>query len=688
MIDAGQENLSSSNYYFGMGEKITWNSSPGETQPIDFANQVTIVVHLQNEYQDVQAGTPQYGLAVWSTDLVNGNIEPVYTGSVGGGIAPVNTPEIIYLKPRESKDIPITINVTSTSMKISVRVQLFGGVPPIPPGGTFAPLWDTTILADDQTRDFYLLVKQPVNYWGGFSLDFLPITILYCPPDQDMTNALLQSQSYGTNITLGTNNTSSSSQTQEAGINSGVKYFVAGGVSQSTSDSAGQDTSSGQGTSVGITYVWSTTLTADNQRAIGRKYWGALGDIFVIIMNPDFQVGTYVDGTYAIGAGPQQNTNSQILILPAHKLLQPNGDPVAGLIPADVRYRILSLDPFMVNLDPFFPTDGSAPETDLTKAVDQTIDPSVGSPGTPSPPATITGDNRASLIARYSISNGIELDLNKTYQINISNTATNSSDFWSSITNSWGGNIGAALGSIFNATIQVNDTQTTGVKVSYQNSQEVIAQMIETAMCHLIRNQNEADLNDIEIWYDKLFSTFMFRIVNPSSASVGGFIGTVHPGPVPYTGELVKGKVFPVVENHFLGVSHPLQNARVELTKGNVSYRTMTDHRGKFQIHNIKEPGRYTLKVGNVRKSITVSANSKAFDKPVLIKNVKRVVNLRKAPLWELHKIGITHDKALILKKELSKKKKIAKNQLRNICKKHEIPLHLIEKISIVKIEE
>lgn len=36
---------------------------------------------------------------------------------------------------------------------------------------------------------------------GRFALDFVPVTLLYCPPEQDMTNALSQSTTYGTIVT-------------------------------------------------------------------------------------------------------------------------------------------------------------------------------------------------------------------------------------------------------------------------------------------------------------------------------------------------------------------------------------------------------------------------------------------------------------------------------------------------------
>ena len=38
---------------------------------------------------------------------------------------------------------------------------------------------------------------------GTFALDFVPVSIVYCPPGQDMTASLTQSESYGTRFTIG-----------------------------------------------------------------------------------------------------------------------------------------------------------------------------------------------------------------------------------------------------------------------------------------------------------------------------------------------------------------------------------------------------------------------------------------------------------------------------------------------------
>jgi hypothetical protein len=60
-------------------------------------------------------------------------------------------------------------------------------------------------------------------------------------------------------------------------------------------------------------------------------------------------------------------------------------------------------------------------------------------------------------------------------------------------------------------------THSAYTQMAYLSSHETYLKQVLTAQCSLIRNQNEADLEDIEVWWDKVFSTFMFRKVDPSS---------------------------------------------------------------------------------------------------------------------------------------------------------------------------
>ena len=51
---------------------------------------------------------------------------------------------------------------------------------------------------------FFTSKTQGTAFVGNFSLDYLPVSIVYCPPNQDMSASLTQSLQYGTRMTIGT----------------------------------------------------------------------------------------------------------------------------------------------------------------------------------------------------------------------------------------------------------------------------------------------------------------------------------------------------------------------------------------------------------------------------------------------------------------------------------------------------
>src|SRR5262249_52495641 len=155
------------------------------------------------------------------------------------------------------------------------------------------------------------------------------------------------------------------------------------------------------------------------------------------------------------------------------------------------------------NLDLFFPDSGA----DLARAANPFADPSV--------------HNRAELIGRWWLDTGTELNyaLGETHQL-FSGDATQVSY---SSTVSINANIGADFDGI-TAGLGVTSSNTT--TVGFQTSQETDASYSKSASCFLIHNQNERDLDGIEIYYDKVFSTFMFRrIASRRRPGVGPCIG-------------------------------------------------------------------------------------------------------------------------------------------------------------------
>src|SRR6266446_7184083 len=126
---------------------------------------------------------------------------------------------------------------------------------------------------------------------GNFTLDFVPLTIVYCPPGQDMTNSLTQTESFGTRFTIG--ETSEMQFDQNLQLKLDALGIVAGGVGSSSSQSMSNQSVS----SIQVSHFRNTIVTADNQKAIGRAYWGPLNDIFVILVKPSFAVSRRADGT-------------------------------------------------------------------------------------------------------------------------------------------------------------------------------------------------------------------------------------------------------------------------------------------------------------------------------------------------------------------------------------------------------
>jgi hypothetical protein len=92
-----------------------------------------------------------------------------------------------------------------------------------------------------------------------------------------------------------------------------------------------QSTTNQSTSAIQVSHLRSTVVTADNQKAIGRAYWGPLGDLFVILVNPSFAASRRADAT----------------ILYALKQIEQVLSSPSSVVPADVRRRLLELDPFL-----------------------------------------------------------------------------------------------------------------------------------------------------------------------------------------------------------------------------------------------------------------------------------------------------------------------------------------------------
>jgi hypothetical protein len=446
---------------------------------------------------------------------------------------------------------------------------------------------------------------QGSAFLGNFTLDFVPLSIVYCPPNQDMSASLHQAREYGTRITVG------SSLGLQSSMNAGFDVDALGIIMAGVRTTESQAASSSAHSGIELSYFRNTVLTADNQRAIGRAYWGPLGDLFVIAVNPRFAVTRRADGNLFYDS----SGIDQLIVAPAYKLLRPQDDPVVSAIPADARRRLLELDPFIHNLDLFFPDSGEP----LSRAANPYADPTRG--------------NRAELLGRWWLNTATELNYSVETTRVLKSGEANETEFQAGVTADeqvkWGVGGGGGFG----------DKTTVGL----QSSRETVARVSSTAACFLIRNQNEKDLDAIQIYYDKLFSTFMFRKI---PAAQPGLRGTI------------------------TGVSGlRLQNLAVRLngTDG-LERETLTGTDGAFEFPGLP-PGEYQLTAGNRSRTAEVRAMKWEVEETDLsqpdggfperdvddvvendrsvgtewtdldMQDVQRFVSLEHSPIWEVRSV-------------------------------------------------
>ena len=487
-----------------------------------------------------------------------------------------------------------------------------------------------------------------VHFIGDFTLRYIPMTILYCPPGQDMTNTVIQSDIYGTNTTFGTTDSVTTRTSETASIGGGVKIFT-GGISGrheegNTNSQAIENQARNRMT---FSYTWNTKLIADNNRVIGRAYWGPLGDIFVLVENPVFTLFGDEEGI-SLKVNPDETSKrADVLILPAHRLLRPDNDPVASRIPPLERKRILALDPFLTNLDDFLPEDKGY---DLDHAVDLSVDPSAGNPYNWINFSGNEGSNRAELLGRYGISTGVVIDISSTEKIAISDEVTTETVYYSEVTDrsTFTGTVGFVLGGFIQASAELGYATESGevVRIGYQESEDLFYHRVMTAACQLIRNQNAVDLRDIELWYDKQFSTFMFRPLEVKAARIIGTV-TDNVGNLVHNTKVEMLLLNPLKEDGYGGPTH---------------FATFTNSRGQFAMENITIPGKYELKCGNKVRKVTIN-NRRILNSTIQqldFNNTKKSLNLRTSPLWELAAaVDATPDQARRLQLKLNAQKSL-----------------------------
>jgi hypothetical protein len=591
--------------------------------------------------------------------------------------------------------------------------------------------------SSDQQRDFTEWqpnVTAPAPGWGGtqggteysggaygantftlnmnwtapwLDLAFLPVTILYCPPDANMTNSLTKSQVFGSVFALQTasnvsyQNQQSNGWSGETIMSAAVPTSLILGLPSSGSGggpapgstvggspvgninlynltlqntdgsvSASQATfTGGSGQSTNFSFQWQSVLTADNRSAISSDYWGPLGDIFVIATDPVFAIQNRPDGAYSLVAQPPLG---KIIVLPANKLLRPGTDAIANQIPWKTRQSLLALDPFITSdpniLSLFFPTDTGAP---LSQAAVPTADPTIG--------------NRAQFIAEWDLDNGTELTLNLVQQIQVTNTNSDEVVFAASNATSNADNGTLQLLGMISVAGSQTTTETYSTSITYEKSWETQLGTIVNAACSLVRSQTETDLSTIRLCWDKVFSTFMFQqvttdfgisgvVLTPSKTGLANVTVTLEPvGSGASAAAPATSGLKPEIGGR--------DRVSLRATGDRKVIQTCTDERGRFTFVNLPKGGDYRLSVGD--KQVRVTAQSRRVvprSQPVVIQGVTRLVDLRSAPRWELQEIGIDEATARqirrdILRDNLKPKKNQRAKSNADIVRHYKLPL-------------
>jgi hypothetical protein len=254
---------------------------------------------------------------------------------------------------------------------------------------------------------------------------------------------------------------------------------------------------------------------------------------------------------------------------------------------------------------------------DLTEAVDSTIDPSRG--------------NRAEKIGEwylntgtdlhYTIGESIELRQGETTQLN------------------WGANVEESLhfdGSVaasftYGLSTLVGGGRGTGTRVlvGYQSSLETVLKESKTASCHLVRNQNAADSGGIGIYYDKVFSTLMFRKIPDGPITLIGSVRDLF-------GFFQDRISVELILETLPDIEPPIPIDPKTLPK---TFETITTINGQFEFKGLY-PGEYVLKTGDKVDKFSLALDDGEREK-IIEKNmmdVRRTIDLQTSPVWEVRR--------------------------------------------------
>jgi hypothetical protein len=323
----------------------------------------------------------------------------------------------------------------------------------------------------------------------------------------------------------------------------------------------------------------------------------------------------------------------QVILVPAWRLLRPDQDPIAKRIPSDTRRELLKLDPFIKNLDKFFPDSGA----DLNEAANPYADPSA--------------NNRAELIGRHWLDSGTELAYQLGSAKQLSGMQSGDLAFTTTVKISAGASTGDvkqpdkaggvdAPGGVgtdpFGALkISLGMDVENKATIDYASSQETDAATIKNASCFLIRHTGDTDEDGIALYFDRVFSTFMFRRIKTTLAGIPKQPGSRPPFvPNQFGGGIGPGVIAGRVLD-WRGVA--LRGLQIMLMdKKGRAEQTSAAIDGQFFFYNLPV-GRYTLTAGDRTVGVTIEHGCDLLN-PLEIKlqRVRRIIDLARSPIWEL----------------------------------------------------
>jgi hypothetical protein len=185
------------------------------------------------------------------------------------------------------------------------------------------------------------------------------------------------------------------------------------------------------------------------------------------------------------------------------------------------------------------------------------------------------------------------------------------------------------------------------IRVGYQSSAETFRTKSTSAACHLVRNQNVTDLSGIQVYYDKVFSTLMFRKMVEGGIRV---VGVVTDPLGVYLDRVAVELVLIALSDIDLPEPQPKPPQPLPIVFG-----TTTAMDGSFDFKGLWS-GRYILKVGDREEELNVALepNKRQTRVELDLRDVRRKIKLHYSPVWEVQRaLGLEAERFIHLRRNL-----------------------------------